>query len=253
MRVFITGDTHIPYDIHKLNTKNFPDGKNLSKDDLVIICGDFGGVWRDGKEERFWNAWLEQKPWTTVFVDGNHECFPRLNQLPQINWFGGKVGVVSPSILHLKRGEYYILPNGLSVFTLGGAHSHDIQYRTEGVNWWKEEVPSKEELSYARKTLDANNWAMDLIVTHDASLPVIRHLNKTINNNYFSDFLNELYHCANFKCWANGHLHQDVLIDDSLLCTFQTIWEITKTNDTIKLNKCLPLENKKTRHELKKQ
>ena len=43
--IYITGDTHIPIDIAKLNEYNFPMQKNLTKNDYVIICGDFGGVW----------------------------------------------------------------------------------------------------------------------------------------------------------------------------------------------------------------
>ena len=43
--IFITGDTHIPDDVHKLNTTNFPRQKELTKSDYMIICGDFGGVW----------------------------------------------------------------------------------------------------------------------------------------------------------------------------------------------------------------
>ena len=48
--IYITGDTHIPIDIKKLNTKNFSEQKTLTKEDYVIICGDFGGVW-NGKNE----------------------------------------------------------------------------------------------------------------------------------------------------------------------------------------------------------
>jgi len=85
MKVFITGDTHIPHDIHKLNSRNFPKGKSLTKDDVVIVLGDFGLLWNNipDKEELWWTNWLNSQPWTTLFVDGNHENFYRLNQLPQ--------------------------------------------------------------------------------------------------------------------------------------------------------------------------
>ena len=43
--IYITGDTHIPYDVTKLTTKAFPEQKKLTKNDYVLICGDFGGVW----------------------------------------------------------------------------------------------------------------------------------------------------------------------------------------------------------------
>ena len=66
--IYITGDTHCPIDIHKLNTKNFPQQKHLTKDDVLIICGDFGGVWDGGKEDLHWQKWLSKKPMTVAFL-----------------------------------------------------------------------------------------------------------------------------------------------------------------------------------------
>lgn len=42
--IFITGDVHGEIDIHKLNTKNFPIQRELTKDDYVMVAGDFGLV-----------------------------------------------------------------------------------------------------------------------------------------------------------------------------------------------------------------
>lgn len=47
--VYITGDTHGEIDVHKLTKKNFPIQKQMTKDDSLIICGDFGCVW-DGQK-----------------------------------------------------------------------------------------------------------------------------------------------------------------------------------------------------------
>lgn len=43
--IYITGDTHCPFDISKLKPHHFPEGQILTKEDYVIICGDFGAVW----------------------------------------------------------------------------------------------------------------------------------------------------------------------------------------------------------------
>ena len=51
--IFITGDLHGEFDIHKLNTTSFPVQSDLTKDDYVIICGDFGLVWRDKNDKNF--------------------------------------------------------------------------------------------------------------------------------------------------------------------------------------------------------
>lgn len=41
--IFVTGDTHAQF--HRFNMSNFPEQKEMTKDDVVIICGDFGGIW----------------------------------------------------------------------------------------------------------------------------------------------------------------------------------------------------------------
>lgn len=45
----------------------------MTKEDFVIICGDFGGVWdykEESREEKYLLDWLEEKPFTTLFVSG---------------------------------------------------------------------------------------------------------------------------------------------------------------------------------------
>ena len=128
MAIYITGDTHIPIDVEKLNTRNFPEQKTMTKDDFVIICGDFGGVWDDSKEDRYWLKWLNEKKFTTLFVDGNHENFDLLYQYEIVDFMGGKARQIMPSVFHLMRGEIYEIA-GKKLFTMGGAASHDKIYR----------------------------------------------------------------------------------------------------------------------------
>ena len=108
--IYLTGDLHGEIDISKLNSTRFPEGHSiLGKKDYVIILGDFGLVWNNSKEERYWRRWLESKPWTTLFIDGNHENFNMLYMYPVVDKFGGKVGKISDSIYHLRRGEIYTI------------------------------------------------------------------------------------------------------------------------------------------------
>ena len=89
--IYITGDCHREY--RRFNTQNFPEQKEMTKEDYVIICGDFGGVWsfeKEDKEEKHLLDWLEEKPFTTLYVDGNHENFDRLYGYPIEHWQGGK-------------------------------------------------------------------------------------------------------------------------------------------------------------------
>ena len=52
--IYVTRDTHIGIDIHKLSATRFPEQKLLNKQDYVIVLGDFGMVWNDRKEELYW-------------------------------------------------------------------------------------------------------------------------------------------------------------------------------------------------------
>jgi len=159
--VFITGDTH--GDFRRFGTDSFPEQKQMTKDDYVIVCGDFG-IWNDSPHESHWLDWLNNKSFTTLFVDGNHSNFDRLYAMPISEWHGGQVHFVRDSIIHLMRGQVFDI-TGKRVFTMGGASSHDIDagilepddpnfstkckqldrqralYRINHISWWKEELP----------------------------------------------------------------------------------------------------------------
>ena len=47
MAVFVCGDTHGTHDLMKLMNFRLWGGKNLTKDDYVIVCGDFGLLWNN--------------------------------------------------------------------------------------------------------------------------------------------------------------------------------------------------------------
>ena len=83
--IYFVGDIHADIGIYKLNTKNFSEQKEMTKDDYIIICGDFGCVWDGSKNDKYWINWLNSKKFTTVFVDGNHENFDLLYQYPIID------------------------------------------------------------------------------------------------------------------------------------------------------------------------
>ena len=208
-RIFITGDTHGDIDFHKLNSKNFPQGRELTKEDYVIVCGDFGICWDGSAQDKYLREWYENKPWTTLFVDGNHENFFLLNQYPEEDFFGGKVHRISPSIIHLKRGEIFTL-NGKTFFVMGGASSIDKLYRQTGISWWEEEIPSYQEFLNGQKNLDLYNNKVDIILTHTA--PTIIH-QQTVKSDFGEDSVNHylqmIFDSVEFDNWFIGHYHCD--------------------------------------------
>lgn len=88
--IYITGDCHARF--HKFSTDAFPERKEMTREDYVIVCGDFGGVFFDDKTERWWLKWLSEKPFTIIYVDGNHENFDRLygDEFEVVDFHGGK-------------------------------------------------------------------------------------------------------------------------------------------------------------------
>ena len=60
--IYATGDTHGTFE--RFREEYFPEQSTMTKDDYVIICGDFGGVWDGGKQENKRLDWLEQLPFT---------------------------------------------------------------------------------------------------------------------------------------------------------------------------------------------
>ena len=81
---------------------------------------------------------------TTLFIDGNHENFEQLNSYAVEQWNGGKVHIIEDNMIHLMRGQIFTI-DGLKFFTFGGAYSIDKMSRAEGISWFPEEIPSREE------------------------------------------------------------------------------------------------------------
>ena len=212
--IYVTGDLHGDHDTWKLSGKN-PDAqklKSLTKQDYLIICGDFGMIWDGSETDSWWLDWLGKKPYTTLFIDGNHENFDLLAQYPVSEWNGGLVQEIRPGILHLMRGQMFTI-DGLRFFAMGGAESHDKEYRREGVSWWKQELPSPEEIGAARETLDACGWETDFVITHSLPSSVQTALFRGYGKNRLTDFFDELSARLQYRKWFSGHYHIDLNIN----------------------------------------
>jgi len=209
--IYITGDTHGELDMKKLSTKNWLIGAKLKKTDYLIITGDFGLLWSNNEDanERYWKTWLDMKSWTTLFVDGNHENHPRLNQLETVNMFGNDVGKITDNIFHLRRGKIYTIENQ-TFFTFGGASSHDKLYRTEGLSWWPEEVASYEQMEHGLTNLENINNEVDYIITHTAPITLIQMIGlDPWYNDAITKYLEHLMSIVKYKKWYCGHFHID--------------------------------------------
>lgn len=241
--IYITGDTH-GNPVARFNEYNFPEQLTMTKNDYVIICGDFGVIWNQDKEngkEYLQLEALELKPFTTLFVDGNHENFDRLNNYPVEEWNGGFVHKIRPSVIHLMRGQVYNIDNK-KIFTFGGAQSHDIDdgilevddprikewcnkqkfFRINKLSWWKEELPSEEEMKIGFQNLEKCNWKVDYVITHDMPTSAVRLYDalycpyRSCKTNWFNDYLDVIKDKLDYKFWFCGHFHEELKLADNL-------------------------------------
>lgn len=235
--IYITGDCHA--DFSKFSIKNFHEQKEMTRDDIVIVCGDFG-IWDDTKEERYWLKWLAQKKFTLVFCDGNHENFDRLysDEFPIVDFHGGKAHQIRNNIYHLMRGYIFDF-EGKKFFVFGGAKSHDVQdgildlkdyeslselvrdynkrtkagqmLRINHISWWEQECPSEEEIKIGIDNLKKRKFKVDYVISHTLPQSITSYLygkNTDIDktSQYFDTLLNK---GLKFKKWFAGHLHKD--------------------------------------------
>lgn len=217
MRIYITGDTHIPIDINKLNAKEFPEQKELTREDYVIILGDFGLYWHNDKEHQHWKKWLEEKPFTVLWIDGNHENHQWISSLPVSRWHGGRVHQTAENIIHLMRGECFEI-GGKHFLAAGGAQSYDRLCRVAGVSWWEEELWSHQEQENLFFTLDrmkAEGIRIDYILSHTCPRELLRPMfgvSPMEDPDPTASLLQAVYDelgSQGFQGWYFGHWHQD--------------------------------------------
>jgi len=210
--IYITGDTHGEIDIDKLDTKNWSEGKFLSKSDYLIILGDFGFLWEEvpDQDEINWIKWFEKQKWTTLFIDGNHENHNRLEKLELVPMFGSHVGKVSNSVFHLKRGHIYTVENK-TLFCFGGAFSNDFDFRVNQENWWPQEIPSEREFQYGLSNLDKCAYEVDYLLFHTIPTSIQDQLQSKKFNavDPTCKMLEKYYKKTTFTKGFSGHFHVD--------------------------------------------
>lgn len=244
-RLFITGDTHGEIDVEKLGYADWPEGRDLDDTDIVAICGDFGFPWDESAVERHYLDWYAEQPWVTVFVDGNHENFDLLGEMPVKRWHGGGVHVVKrdcsgkPKVVHLMRGQVYDL-NGWKVFTLGGAQSHDAGYREPHITWWEQELPTPEEVAAAFAKFADSGWECDIMMTHCAPSRYQSRMHMAFEPDRFTDDLQGIADRLDYKLWAFGHYHMDRTMGNEL-CSYNAIWEVMREPTTDPGEYCVEL------------
>nr|WP_221374522.1 metallophosphoesterase [Actinoplanes polyasparticus] len=130
--------------------------------DVLIQLGDFGyNYGRHFLALVSAAAMYQRLP--VLFIDGNHENFPKLHSYPI-----GADGLreVSDWVWHLPRGFRWEW-SGIRFLALGGAHSVDRPWRQPGLSWWKDEAITEEQAAQA-----ISGGPTDVLIAHDCPIGV---------------------------------------------------------------------------------
>lgn len=242
--IFVTGDCHGSFRrFERKNLENAPF--SLGAGDYVIICGDFGLLWEEGKELEFnLHTFFGNKKFTILWVPGNHENYNLIGTYPVTEWNGGKVRKMTDNLIMLERGQVFTI-EGSTFFTMGGASTHDAEYildpadpefakkkerlnrkeyRILGREWWPEELPSAEELEEGRRNLAKAGYKVDYVISHC----ICGRLQKEVfGKNYPYDCLNEYFDELEQKLtcrrWFFGHYHANRFVDEKHICVYEKI------------------------------
>lgn len=251
MSVYVTGDCHGDWD--KLIWSQVLPREEMTKDDFVIVCGDFG-IWHDedGEESRKLDR-LAKQNFTTLFVCGNHENFDRLygDEFEVVDFHGGKAHKIRDNIYHLMRGNVFELC-GKKFFAFGGASSHDIQdgilnpddfethqdfvkefyewynarkmFRVKNISWWERELPSDEELEHGKQMLSENGNEVDFIISHCCPQQIATMISSGFyENDRLTNYFDEIMEENKFTKWYFGHYHCDQSVMGKFVALYHQI------------------------------
>ena len=156
-----------------------------------------------------------------------------LNSYPVEVWKGGYVHKLRHNLIHLMRGEIYII-EGKIFFTFGGGYSIDQPFRKENVSWWPAEMPNTKEYENGLQHLSNIDY-VDYIITHTAPDETVYFLSTIKQFHIKSDVyqemplttcLNDIQKNTNYTHWYFGHFHVDKELWRNQTAVFNTLYEL---------------------------
>ena len=215
---YLTGDTHGSFE----RIYEFCYQFKTTNEDVMIILGDAGINYYEGKREEELKRMLDDFPITFFCIHGNHEQRPyAIATYHEENCYGGTVYVEKkhPSLLFAKDGEVYDF-DGTKAIVIGGAYSVDKFYRiARHYAWFDNEQPSNEIKESVIQKLDAIGWDIDVVLTHTTPLkyePVevfLSMIDQSTVDKSTEEWLDEIEDKLSYKKWYCGHYHTQKKID----------------------------------------
>ena len=253
--IILTGDCHGNL-TQRFSYRSNPCLKNLTEKDYVIVLGDFGVPWFNpelefydlwtkpdsNKEEHYLLKFLNDKPWTTIVLMGNHDNYDLVEHMPLVEFHGANVRhcvyqnklyhkiyyVETPQIMTLDGIEFMMIPGADShdtdyIFDYDDPnvkkyikhinhenykHGTDTTYRVNHFSWWEHERVNEELVN----DLIKNTTNVDYILSHEPPAAVYAQWKAPgtpgrLVPSKSSEILENVRRSVNYKQWFHGHLH----------------------------------------------
>lgn len=237
---YITGDTHGEISRFEYIQTRY----QLTENDCLIVAGDFGCLSGRGAQDEAKLDRLAALPYTILFLDGNHECFPQIFSFPEEYWNGGRIHRIRRNVIHLMRGQVFDL-DGTEVFTMGGGYSIDVMYRLPGRNWWPEEMPADEEYAEAWRNLEAHGNKADVLISHAAPEETMQMFQQTgvISHRYLEEgrlnaFLETVRQTVRHSLYYFGHMHLDKELFRNQIALYQDVYVLAAGQKAENMDSC---------------
>lgn len=233
--IYVRGDTH--GEIANFSDEMMPGQSSWTQDDTLIVCGDFGFIFHCNLAEKNNLDMLSRKPYTTLFVCGNHENYDALERYPEEVRYGAPVRKITDNIFWLQNGFVYTI-EGKTFFVMGGGYSRDKAWRLQYEKvygekiWFKQEMPTPEQYLRAIATLETRDMKVDYIITHTAPRTIIPRLIYRAPDPHEAElngFLDWIYRHekTQFHKWFFGHFHlDDEQVNDRMVACYHTVYRI---------------------------
>lgn len=220
--IYVTGDTHGSFG----RIKEFLEEQQTTKEDIMIILGDAGINYYEGKKDIRLKEELSTWPITFFLIRGNHEKNPE-NILSYIECpFKDGTALIEPeysNLIFAKDGEVYSFEvDGIikKAIVIGGAYSVDKYYRlSKGYKWFEDEQPSDGVKARVEKKLSEIGWKVDYVLTHTAPIRYeprewfLSMIDQSTVDNSTEIWLDEIFDKLIFEKWYCGHYHGEKTID----------------------------------------
>ena len=210
--VVLTGDTHGQFNRVWDYCKKF----TTNRGDIMVILGDAGINFSGGARDVMVKRGLKNLPITLLCIHGNHEMRPEsAGCYGETEWHGGTVYVepAYPNLLFAKDGEIYDLAL-MRCIAIGGAYSVDKPYRlAQGWPWFADEQPSPEIRARVEQRLAAENWRVDVVLSHTCPLKYepretfIKGIDQNGVDKSTEIWLDSIEERLSYECWFCAHYH----------------------------------------------